>query len=355
MKDKHRKNLLVGIFVALGFLIFISTIYLVGKKENIFGSTANVYAIFKDAKGLRAGDKVRLSGIDIGTVSTIGFLEDNRVIVSLSLEQETIKYLKKNALATIANEGLMGSKVVKILPGTITEDPVGRNDTIKTIEQIDIDDIMQKINESSENITVVTEELIDITQKINRGEGIFGKIFTDTTFTQNLDESSKNIAVITSDFVDLIDKVNRGQGIVGKIFADTAITADIDSAGQNINEIALNIMKITDKINQGEGIFGRLFTDTSLTNNLFASSQNLEIATSNLKKLSAKLTNDSSALNLFINDTTFKDSLEILINNLNIGILEVTEAADAVEKSGIVRLFSKKKKDEKKKDEKKNE
>ena len=72
------------------------------------------------------------------------------------------------------------------------------SDTLATIEQIDIDEIMQEVKKSSENITVVSSELISITQKINRGDGIFGKIFTDTTFTRNLDATSRNITEITA-------------------------------------------------------------------------------------------------------------------------------------------------------------
>lgn len=351
MKNRQRRSLLVGFFVTLGLFIFIATIYLVGKKENIFGSTIQVYAIFEDVKGLREGDRVRLSGIDIGTINGIGFLSDNRVLIQLSLEEEVTRYVKKDSKATIANEGLMGSKVVMILPGNPQNKSVTEFDTLATIEQIDVDDIMSEVKRSSENITVVTSELISITQKINRGDGIFGKIFTDTTFTRNLDASSKNIARITDNLSDISEKVKSGQGIVGKLFADTLITRQIDTAGQNIGEIAVNIREITDKINRGEGVFGRLFTDTTLTNNLYLTTKNLESTSRNLLNLTGKLNRDSTALDLFINDTTFADSLEIMMYRLNTGIEEATKAAEAVQNSGLIRLFSKDK--DKKKEEKK--
>jgi len=154
--------------------------------------------------------------------------------------------------------------------------------------------------------------------------------------------------VITQNLIGISDKVNRGQGIVGKLFADTILTSEIDSAGQNIDQIAQNLMEITDKINKGEGVFGRLFTDTALTNNLYLTSKNLEYTTDNLLGLTAKLNNDSSALNLFINDPAFADSLQILLYRLDAGIEEATKAAEAVQKSGFIRMFSKDK-DRKKK------
>ena len=347
MKNKHRKGLIVGLFVTLALIIFIAGIYLVGKKENIFGSTISVSAIFKDVKGLREGDKVRLSGIEIGTVNSIWFLSDNRVIIQMNLEEEAVEFVRKDARATIANEGLMGSKVVMILPGSLVSKPVTESDTLETIEQIDIDEIMRDVKLSSENITVVSSELISITQKINRGDGIFGKIFTDTSFTQNLSATSENITEITQNLIDLSDKVNRGQGIMGKLFADTILTSQIDSAGQSFNQIAMNLLEITEQINKGQGVFGRLFTDTALTSNLYLSSKNMEATTKNLMDLTYKLNNDSSALNLFINENDFADSLKLLLIRLNVGVEEATKAAESIQKSGLIRMFSKDKEEKK--------
>ncbi len=350
MKNRHRKNLIVGIFVTIGLTIFIVTIYLVGKKENIFGSPMKVSAIFEDVQGLREGDKVRLSGIDIGNVSSLSFMWDNHVFVQMNLDAELVKFVMKDSRVTIGSEGLMGSKVVMILPGSVDSQPVTEFDTLKTIEQVSIDDIIIEVNKSSENIAIISNELISITQKINRGDGIFGKIFTDTTLTRNLDDASRNISNITENLYNISKKVNQGQGIVGKMFADTVLTSELGNAGQNMDEIANNIREITEKINQGEGIFGRMFTDTALTQNLYITSTNLQATSKDLSTLASKLSNDSSALNMFINDPNFADSLSVLIERLNTGIIETTEAADAVQRSGLIRLFSKKKKETPKKE-----
>ncbi|MFC2080333.1 MlaD family protein [Bacteroidota bacterium] len=295
-------------------------------------------------KGLREGDKVRLSGIDIGSVNSLAFMKDNRVFVQMSIDQEQAPFVKKDSYVTIANEGLMGSKVVLILPGKPHADAVHEHDTLLTVEQVDIDDIIQEVNKSSKNISVVSQELVMITQKINRGDGVFGKIFTDTSLTQNLDDATRNIAFITDNLYNITNQVNQGKGIVGKFFADTSLTKELGDAGHNVDEIANNLREITEKINKGEGIFGRMFTDTSLTNNLYVTSQNLQSTSKSLSGLAVKLNNDSSALNMLINDPTFADSLGIFMDRLNTGVVEVTDAADAVQRSGLIRLFSKKKK-----------
>ena len=73
-------------------------------------------------------------------------------------------------------------------------------------------------------------------------------------------------------------------------------------------------------------------------------SQDLEKAVNNLSEISQKMNDPSNALNQFIADSAFADTLKITFRNLNKGLTEITEASEAVQRSGIVRAFSKDKK-----------
>ena len=43
-------------------------------------------------------------------------------------------------------------------------------------------------------------------------------------------------------------------------------------------------------------------------------------------------------------DSVFADSLDIVLRNLNETLIEVRQASEAVQRSGMIRMFSKKKK-----------
>ncbi|MBN2274722.1 MAG: MCE family protein [Bacteroidales bacterium] len=341
---QRKKAINIGLFISLGVLIFIAGIYIVGKQQNIFGPTLKITAIFRDIKGLKIGDKVHFSGIDIGTVSSIELMSDTRVKTGFTIKENVVKLIKQDSKVTIANEGLMGGKIVIILPGSSQSRSVNEDDILQTIEQVDIDDILKEVKKSSENIAFVSKNLIDITDKVNRGDGIFGKIFTDTVITQNLDKTSRNITSISKNLVEISEKANMGQGFMGKLFTDTLFTRQLDSAGFNLKAITEDLAEVTEKVNAGEGVFGRLFTDTSLTQNLYLSSINLEQTTRNLVEFSHRLNNNENALSRFIADTAFADSLEILLYELNTGIREITRSSEAIQRSGLIRMFSKKKK-----------
>ncbi len=348
MRPTRRSNIRLGIYIVSGVLLFIVVIYLIGSRQHLFQRNVKITATFTDVKGLRVGANVRFTGIDVGTVSKMTILSDISVKIEMSINEKVTSFIKKNSMATIASEGLMGSKIVVLMPGSPDEKSIEDGDNLPTMPPVEIDDIVREIKTSSERISAVSSNLVDITNKINRGEGIFGKIFTDTTFAYNLSLSSQNLQQIS-------DRVNRGEGLIGRLFADTSLAADIDSASFLMEQISRNIEGITQKIDRGEGVVGRLLSDTSLINNLFLSTRNLNYSTANLEKfsnnligISDKMNSGPGVFNKLLVDSVFADSLNIIVNNLNETIIEVKAASEALQRSGFVRAFSKKPKEEKK-------
>jgi phospholipid/cholesterol/gamma-HCH transport system substrate-binding protein len=340
---QQKKAVKIGIFISLGLIFFMLGIYFIGKQQNLFIPSLKIAAIFRDIKGLKLGDKVFFSGIDIGTVSSIELMKDTRVKTRFTVKKDVAKLIRQDSRVTIANEGLTGGKVVNILPGSEQSPPVQEDDTLQTIEQVDIDEILREVKKSSENITSVSKNLLLITDKINRGYGIFGKIFADTGVTDNFDETISNIAVLSDNLVEISGKVNKGYGIMGKLFTDTLFSRQLDTASYNLKIITDRFDEITDKVNAGEGVFGWLFSDTVVTQNLYLTSVNLEKTTRNLAEFSYRLNDNENALSCFVADTAFADSLEIFLYQLNTGIREVTRSSEAIQNSGLIRMFSKKK------------
>ena len=346
MKRSRNRTIRMGIFISAGVLIFIIAIYLIGAKQNMFGINVKVTTVFADVKGLRQGATIRFTGIDVGAVSKLEILSDSSVLVEMAIEQKVTPFIKKNSIATIGSQGLMGNKLIVLLPGSPDEASITQGDVLPSLAAIETDDILKEIKVSSERITEVSGNLVDITAKINRGEGIFGKIFTDTSFAYNITRTSQNLA-------ELSGMVNRGEGFVGKLLADTAFSGNLDSAAHYISEISRNLEGVTAKLERGEGMLGRMVTDTSAAQNLYRSSVALNQTTSNLERITGNLIGFTETLNTgegtfqkMLVDSVFADSLDIVLRNLNETLIEVRKASEAVQRSGMIRMFSKKKKDE---------
>ena len=193
MKKTTDSKVKLGIFVSVSIALFIAGIYFIGQRQQLFSTTFQISGVFKDISGLQVGNNVRFSGINIGIISNIQQITDTTVMVDMSINEHSRKFIKKNAKAIIGTDGLMGNKIVLLVPGVAGQPTINNNDTIATTRPISMDDILVKVKETSDNAADITGDLAVIINNIRRGRGTIGKLFVDTAFAQNLDATIVNI------------------------------------------------------------------------------------------------------------------------------------------------------------------
>ena len=109
------------------------------------------------------------------------------------INEHTRKFIKKNAKAIIGSDGLMGNKIVLILPGAYGKKEINDNDILETTRAVSMDDILAKIKITSDNAADITGDLAFIMENLREGKGTIGKLFADSTFAQNVDDALVNI------------------------------------------------------------------------------------------------------------------------------------------------------------------
>src|SRR4051812_1435009 len=114
MKKGTIDNLKLGIFVAVGLIIFIAGIYFFGETKKLFTSTFRMTAMFKDVNGLQVGNNVRFAGINVGTIESIAIETDSSVRVDMIVDVGTQPFIKTDARAIIGSDGLMGSRIMNL-------------------------------------------------------------------------------------------------------------------------------------------------------------------------------------------------------------------------------------------------
>jgi phospholipid/cholesterol/gamma-HCH transport system substrate-binding protein len=192
----------LGMFVTIGLILFVGTIYFIGKQQNLFGSTFTLQSQFKTVTGLKVGNNVRFSGINVGTVSEIDLITDSTVAVKFAIKEEVRRFIKTDAKASIGSDGLMGDKVLTISPGTTSKSSVKDNATIASLKAIEIEDIMKGVKTTVDNAAVITDQLAEFSYKINNGKGTLSKLLMDENMGQKLDASMSNLQSGTKGFSD---------------------------------------------------------------------------------------------------------------------------------------------------------
>ena len=85
MRITNAQKIKLGLFVIITAILLVTALYLIGRKQNIFGSTYYISAVFNNVNGLKLGNNVRYSGINVGTVKKIYMINDSTICVDMAV------------------------------------------------------------------------------------------------------------------------------------------------------------------------------------------------------------------------------------------------------------------------------
>jgi phospholipid/cholesterol/gamma-HCH transport system substrate-binding protein len=138
------KNLIIGLCV-IGFcLVCVIAIKLDRNTwKDAEDTDYNVYATFNRTDGLSIGDKVRMSGIDVGHVEKSVLDDDYRATLTLKIREGT--QIPDDSSASIVSSGIMGNKYIEIEPGGSEEYIDNNGEFFYTQDAIVLEELVDRI------------------------------------------------------------------------------------------------------------------------------------------------------------------------------------------------------------------
>jgi len=254
MAAQDSRNLRLGIFVIVGTTLLITALYIIGSKQNLFGSTFKISAQFNDVNGLMKGNNVRFAGINVGTVESVNIITDTSVNVIMIIENNAQQYIKKNALASVGTDGLMGNKLVNINSVNAESPIIEENDVLQSLKPVEMDQMVRTLDVTNENIKVISTNLRNITDKINSKNSLWN-LLMDTVVAENIKTAVVNIKLmsnqglyITGDLKGITDGIKKGKGTIGALVTDTIISSSIKQTVVKLQRISDSAAIITGDI-----------------------------------------------------------------------------------------------------------
>lgn len=304
MAKSTSQRIRVGIFVFLGTIILVSALYFIGSRQHIFTKNIQLYSVFANVNGLQLGNNVRYSGINVGTVTKIEMQEVGKITIEMTVEEKSAVFIKKDAIASISSDGLVGSMVVNIMPGKDQmKATVVSGDTIQSYSRIGADDMLSTLNTTNENAALLTSDLLKITNKILEGKGTLGALIGDTLLARDirqtmveLRKTSKGTSAAVSQINGIIAKVNYDQSAAAVLLSDTVsanqirdVFTNLEKSSEDINAITQNLDAYLTEIKDGQGALNYLTQDE-----LFV--KDLDSTMNQIKQASEKLNQNMEAL-----------------------------------------------------------
>ncbi len=296
MPAQRRNIVQLGIFVIIGIALLILALFLIGKNQHLIGSHYVLRAHFSNVAGLRTGNNVRYAGIEVGTVKEMSIINDTVLEVQMLIRRDMQSVIRKNALASLGADGLMGNKVITIVPQPGTADYAVDGDLLYSRSAVDIDEVLRTLAGTGQNIRELTAGLKQTVSRVNQSAGLW-KLLDDTSLAKglqkvvhNLERASSHAESMTADLQLIVADVEEGKGNLGILLRDSAIAlqlgqtiTELEAVAIQANQLAQDLdrmaMGIDQQIQKGDGAVHRVLKDTALAGNLSRSMQNVEKGT----------------------------------------------------------------------------
>jgi phospholipid/cholesterol/gamma-HCH transport system substrate-binding protein len=308
-----RNEFKAGIFILSALILFIGSIFVIGREKQLFSKQYEYFASFNDVKGLTEGAPIKLGGITIGRVDAIDFSEntgDNAVIAKLSVNEKFINRLKEDSKVAIMTQGLLGDKYIHISNGSAPQSLApGSKITVNSHKDItniieSVSQITSKVEESAEHLDKTIhllnddifkkagsflEQLNTIASDVKNGEGVLHSLVYSKEISESTKlvihslaalfnpEASKNgtasntllssFSATVHTFHEILKEIKNGKGVLHNlVYNDTD-----NEVVRLINSLTLtteHLKRVSEGLASGNGTLGALLLDSSLYDNL---------------------------------------------------------------------------------------
>lgn len=260
---KSSNNVVVGIFVASCLILFAIGLFLIGNSNQLFTKSFAVNAEFSKITGLVKGGKVRVAGMDAGTITNIEVpsAPQDKFRIHLRIVEQLHPIIRADSVASIQTDGLLGNKYLQIEAGSSGEALALADSTIRSTEPFEWADLMEEISGAVKQVngvlSGVKEQLAATLSQIEQATVSANLLIREATPQVKAILTSAN--AIAANLREVIEGVQQGEGAIGALFKDqemqTSLKRSVDKTEQVVDKVHQTIAtanKLVDKVNASD-------------------------------------------------------------------------------------------------------
>ena len=231
----------VGAFVAVGLVLAMASILILGGNRIAFTRYLRVQSYFEEVQGLFPGSVVSLAGLPVGNVERIEFSPDqSKLRVVMTIDRRFAPRITEGTTADVRTLGALGDKYVYLTQGPLAGRPLPEGATLVVNESGDILKMLSSKDDGVGQVIGLVKEMRATVAAINANGRIGGALDGASAATSQLKTTLAQMDGLLRDL--------RGQ-----LPADHAFKAAVAS-----------LASVLAKVDQGRGTLGQLINDPSV-------------------------------------------------------------------------------------------
>ena len=248
---------------------------------------------FDDVAGLKAGAVVRVSGKDVGKVTTLTF-SGARIEVAMTISKSVRPLLTNESRPSIGSLSLLGEPIIEISAA-----PQGT--PVKDDGYVLAAPAAQRLTDLAATAGKDLDQVTQLVADVRAGKGTMGKLITDQAV---YDELQGFLGAATR----VTQSLESSHGTMGSLINDPKVYTELTASLQNLHDM-------TTRLNNGEGALGALLKDPDMA-------ASLKATTSNLQGITDRMTKSDGTMGKLINEHELYDKL----NNVAQHVDDLTQA-----------------------------
>jgi len=204
--------------------------------------------------------------------------------------------IRKNAITSIGTDGLVGNKLVNIVPSKEAAPLANEGDVLSSKHIVTTEEMLTTLNKTNNDIAEIAANLKVTVAKINNSNALWS-LLNDESISNDLRASIRKVrnsteiaALMMNDLHAVIADIKDGKGSIGELIRDSSFSRNLNEAVVKItkvgkeadslaNEISLLTSGIKRDINSGKGPANYLLKDSSMAIKINASLDNIQKGT----------------------------------------------------------------------------
>lgn len=330
------RELKVGLFVIFGLVLAMVAVFLIGDTRQLWSPKVEYRTAFQDVAGLKPGAPVRMGGLDIGSVTSVGYegdLGDRRIFVRLSITDTQAKRIRSDSTARVVNKGLLGDKMIELTTGSTQSQALDAKTLIPSEDPADVFTEARKVAELTEQTIEQLQPLAHalgdpglsndikgtvgdthaLLDAIVRGDGPMHRLFFDKREGDRIDEllaranqTTDRLDNVLAQVEDLADHVEKGPGIAHALIYDGDMSKDAAGA-------VLELHKDLVAIREGNGIAHAIVYGDSNSQHVMS---NLNAMSDDLRVIVGDVRQGKGTLGALLVDPTVYEDIKGLVGNV---------------------------------------
>jgi phospholipid/cholesterol/gamma-HCH transport system substrate-binding protein len=295
--SQSRIEIKVGMFVLFGLLLLGGLTLLFSRSTAFYKDYYEVRVLSANVGGIKAGAKVLMRGVQVGSVSGTK-LNDGGRNVTIYLKIESQYKLFSDAKFEIEQAGFLGDQFIAIYPTkdlgyaitnkteVVAREPFNMQEAVAVATEM-----IMKISETTTNLNAAVSDVrrtVLAEQRLNNLAGSLDRIDAMTAEAQGMvarlnamvASNTAPVSLAVSNLAAFSDDLPALSGQLNSIVSSNG--AELSIAIKNLENASGTLTNLMTDLENGRGVAGKLLRDDQLAANLAAIAQNLSITTSNL-------------------------------------------------------------------------